>query len=105
MELKSYLTLVMPYISSFHKEKGANNDCNGWKTVMVDGKMIGIKICALEEKCQDFETLLIYCLTLGGKYMPYLSQILEICILCLKSFIKVFGRPVLGEVCIIIHEC
>ena len=105
VELESYLTLVMPYISSFHEEEGANNDRNGWETVMVDGKTMGIKICTLEEKCQAFETLLIYCSTLGGKYAPYLSQMLEICIPCLKSFMKVFGRPVLGEVCIIIHEC
>ena len=105
VELESYLTLVMPYISSFHEEEGANNDRDGWETVMVDGKTMGIKICTLEEKCQAFETLLIYCSTLGGKYALYLSQMLEICIPCLKSFVKVFGRPVLGEVCIIIHEC
>ena len=41
--------------------------------LIVDRKMIGIEICTLKEKCQAFETLLIYCLTLGGKYMPYLS--------------------------------
>ena len=105
MELKSYLTLVMSYISLFHKEEEANNDHNGWETVMVDGKMMGIKICALEEKCQAFETLVIYCLALRGKYALYLLQMLEICIPCLKSFVKVFRRPVLGEVCIIIHEC
>ena len=32
MELKSYLTLVMSYISLFHKEEEANNDHNGWET-------------------------------------------------------------------------
>jgi len=56
VELESYLTLDMPYISSFHEEEGANNDRDGWETVMVDGKTMGIKICALEEKCQAFET-------------------------------------------------
>ena len=104
VKLKFYLTLIMSYISSFHEEKGVNNDCNGWKTVIVDGKTMGIKICTLEKKCQAFETLLIYYLTLGGKYVSYLLQMLIICILCLKYFMKMFGRPVLGKVYIIIHN-
>jgi hypothetical protein len=52
----------------------------GLETVTVDGRTMGIKTSALEEKCQAFETLLIYCSMLGGKYAPYLSQALEICI-------------------------
>lgn len=62
----------------------ANTEKEGWETVTVDGRTMGIKTSALEEKCQAFETLLIYCSTLGGKYAPYLSQTLEICIPCLK---------------------
>jgi hypothetical protein len=65
-------------------EEESNNAREGWETVTVDGQTMGIKTSALEEKCQAFETLLIYCSTLGGKYAAYLSQTLEICIPCLK---------------------
>lgn len=73
------LTLV-----SEDDDDDANSEREGWETVTVDGRTMGIKTSALEEKCQAFETLLIYCSTLGGKYAPYLSQTLEICIPCLK---------------------
>ena len=82
--LRPYSESYFLILCSADEEEGANNDRDGWETVMVDGKTMGIKTCALEEKCQAFETLLIYCSTLGAKYAPYLSQTLEICIPCLK---------------------
>ena len=44
----------------------------------MDGRQVGIKTSAIEEKCQAFETLLIYCSTLGARFAPYLSQSLEL---------------------------
>lgn len=55
----------------------------GWETVSLDGQNVGIKTSVIEEKCQAFETLVIYCSTLGAKFAPYLSQSLE---LVLPSF-------------------
>ncbi|KAL9708705.1 importin subunit beta-3 [Leucoagaricus gongylophorus] len=51
-ELESYLTLIMPHILETanakmdilvyaDEEEGANNDRDGWKAVMVDGKNDG----------------------------------------------------------------
>ena len=50
----------------------------GWETIMMDGETYGIKTSAMEEKCQAFETLVIYCSTLGPRFAPYLSQTLEV---------------------------
>ncbi|XP_006460617.1 hypothetical protein AGABI2DRAFT_220702 [Agaricus bisporus var. bisporus H97] len=94
-EFDPYLPLVMPNILKTASAKtdisvyeddddDSNTEREGWETVTVDGRTMGIKTSALEEKCQAFETLLIYCSTLGGKYAAYLSQTLEICIPCLK---------------------
>ncbi|KAF9445877.1 ARM repeat-containing protein [Macrolepiota fuliginosa MF-IS2] len=93
-EFEPYLPLVMPSIlktassktdiSVYDDDDDSNTERDGWETVQVDGRTMGIKTSALEEKCQAFETLLIYCSTLGGKYAPYLTPTLEICIPCLK---------------------
>ncbi|KXN84686.1 Importin subunit beta-3 [Leucoagaricus sp. SymC.cos] len=94
-EFEPYLPLVMPNILSTVSAKTdisvyededdeANTEREGWESVTVDGRTMGVRTSALEEKCQAFETLLIYCSTLGAKYAPYLSQSLEICIPCLK---------------------
>ena len=53
-------------------------DKDGWETISMDGHQIGIKTSAIEEKCQAFETLVIYCSTLGARFAPYLSQSLEL---------------------------
>ncbi|KAJ3561144.1 hypothetical protein NP233_g10376 [Leucocoprinus birnbaumii] len=94
-EFEPYLSLVMRSIlatasaktgvSAYEdNDEEAKTEREGWETVTVDGRTTGIKTSALEEKCQAFETLLIYCSTLGGKYALYLSQTLEICLPCLK---------------------
>ena len=54
------------------------DDPEGWETFPMDGHRVGIKTSALEEKCQAFETLVIYCSTLGNRFGPYLSQTLEL---------------------------
>ncbi|KAG6860543.1 hypothetical protein C0995_010005 [Termitomyces sp. Mi166 len=50
----------------------------GWETVVMDGQTLGIRTSAIEEKCQAFETLVIYCSTLGAHFAPYLLQTLEV---------------------------
>lgn len=50
----------------------------------MDGKQIGIKTSAIEEKCQAFETLVIYCSTLSSRFAPYLSQTLELALPALR---------------------
>lgn len=50
----------------------------GWETLKVDGQTVGIRTSAIEDKCQAFETLVIYCSTLQGRFAPYLSQSLEL---------------------------
>ena len=44
----------------------------------MDGQIVGIKTSGIEEKCQAFETMVIYASTLGPRFAPYLSQALEI---------------------------
>ena len=52
----------------------------------MDGQTVGIKTSAIEEKCQAFETLVIYCSTLGARFGPYLSQSLELTLPSLHFF-------------------
>jgi importin-5 len=59
---------------------------DGWETIRVDGKTVGIKTSAIEEKCQAFETLVIYCSTLGSRFAPYLPQSLELALPCLRFY-------------------
>ena len=58
----------------------------GWESFAMDGHWVGIKTSALEEKCQAFETLVIYCSTLSAHFAPYLSQTLELVLPSLRFF-------------------
>ncbi|KAG6886929.1 hypothetical protein C0992_001600 [Termitomyces sp. T32_za158] len=80
----------------------------GWETVVMDGQTLGIRTSAIEEKCQAFETLVIYCSTLGARFAPYVLQTLEItlpglafyyhdgvreaCAVCVSIF-SLYARP------------
>lgn len=59
-------------------EENKMDDRDGWETMSLDGQQVGIKTSVIEEKCQAFETLVIYCSTLGAKFAAYLSQSLEL---------------------------
>ncbi|EKM53787.1 uncharacterized protein PHACADRAFT_260306 [Phanerochaete carnosa HHB-10118-sp] len=91
-EFEPYLPVVMPPLLQAASAKTDMNvfdddvveERDGWETISVDGKQIGIKTSALEEKCQAFETLVIYCSTLGPRFAPYLSQTLELALPGLK---------------------
>jgi len=64
----------------------ATEEREGWETIVMDGQTYGIKTSAMEEKCQAFETLVIYCSTLGPRFASYLSQTLEVTLPCLKFY-------------------
>ena len=58
----------------------------GWDTINVDGQALGIRTSVIEEKCQAFETLIIYCSTLDARFAPYLAQTLEVTLPGLKFY-------------------
>ncbi|PFH46147.1 hypothetical protein AMATHDRAFT_70474, partial [Amanita thiersii Skay4041] len=90
-EFEPYLPIVMPTllttagakadISIFENE---DEERDGWETINVDGQSLGIRTSVIEEKCQAFETLVIYCSTLGARFAPYLAQTLEVALPSLK---------------------
>ncbi|TFK97367.1 armadillo-type protein [Pterulicium gracile] len=94
-EFEPYLPVVMPPLlvaasakpdvsvySDEDEERG-----EGWETVSMDGRTVGIRTSVMDEKCQAFETLVIYCSTLSGKFAPYLAQTLELALPSLKFVI------------------
>ncbi|EIN06364.1 ARM repeat-containing protein [Punctularia strigosozonata HHB-11173 SS5] len=99
-EFEPYLPVVMPpllqaasakadvsiYEPNVTDEDEGVEQKEGWETIMMDGQQVGIKTSAIEEKCQAFETLVIYCSTLGPRFAPYLSQSLELVLPSLRFF-------------------
>jgi len=68
------------------EEDEKSEEKEGWETIVMDGQTYGIRTSAMDEKCQAFETLVIYCSTLGPKFAPYLSQTLEVTLPCLRFY-------------------
>lgn len=58
----------------------------GWETISMDGQIIGIRTSTIDEKCQAFDTLVIYCSILGGRFGPYLTQSLELTLPALQFY-------------------
>jgi hypothetical protein len=58
----------------------------GWETISMDGQIVGIRTSTIDEKCQAFDTLVVYCATLGGRFAPYLTQSLELSLPALKFY-------------------
>ncbi|KAF9521782.1 armadillo-type protein [Crepidotus variabilis] len=94
-EFEPYLPVVMPSLLStasakadlsLYGDEESSDDKDGWETIVMDGQTYGIKTSSMEEKCQAFETLVIYCSTLGPRFAPYLSQTLEVTLPCLKFY-------------------
>ncbi|KAF7325964.1 hypothetical protein MKEN_00447300 [Mycena kentingensis (nom. inval.)] len=95
-EFEPYLPVVMPNllttasakadISVYDDEEDKIEERDGWETVNMDGQMLGIRTSAIEEKCQAFETLVIYCSTLGARFAPYLAQTFEVTLPSLKFY-------------------
>ncbi|KAF9472591.1 ARM repeat-containing protein [Pholiota conissans] len=86
-EFETYLPVVMPSLlatasakadlSAYADEEDAYEEREGWETIVLDGRTFGVRTSAMDEKCQAFETLVIYCSTLGPRFAPYLAQTLE----------------------------
>ncbi|KAJ7634928.1 armadillo-type protein [Roridomyces roridus] len=95
-EFEPYLPVVMPTllatasakadISVYDEEEDKVEDREGWETVSMDGQTLGIRTSAIEEKCQAFETLVIYCSTLGPRFAPYLSQSFDVTLPSLRFY-------------------
>ncbi|KAH7920554.1 ARM repeat-containing protein [Leucogyrophana mollusca] len=95
-EFEPYLPVVMPPLLHAAAAKAdvlisdandpAFEERDGWETVLMDGKIIEIRTSTIDEKCQAFETLVIYCATLGAKFAPYLTQSLELSLPALRFY-------------------
>jgi len=94
-EFEPYLPVVMPPLLiaasakadvSLYDEDEQPEERDGWEMINMDGQQVGIKTSGLEEKCQAFETLVIYCSTLGVRFVPYLSQSLELVLPSLRFY-------------------
>jgi len=95
-EFEPYLPVVMPSllqtasakadVSVYDEEEDKIDEREGWETVIMDGQTLGIRTSAIEEKCQAFETLVIYCSTLGGRFAPFLAQSLEVTLPALRFY-------------------
>ncbi|KAF4565293.1 hypothetical protein EYR36_001863 [Pleurotus pulmonarius] len=95
-EFEPYLPVVMQPlltaanakadISVYDDDQEQPDDRNGWETLPINGQNVSIRTSAIDEKCQAFETLLIYCSTLGPRFAPYLPQTLELTLPSLKFY-------------------
>ncbi|KAJ8507252.1 hypothetical protein ONZ45_g10362 [Pleurotus djamor] len=93
-EFEPYLPVVMPPllasagakadVSVYDDEDQQERD--GWETVSMNGQTLGIRTSVIDEKCQAFETLVIYCSTLNAKFAPYLPQCLELTLPALNFY-------------------
>lgn len=95
-EFEPYLPVVMPPllhaasakadVSVYTEDEEQPEDREGWETISMDGHQVGIRTSVIEEKCQAFETLIIYASTLGASFAPYLSQSLELVLPSLRFY-------------------
>ncbi|KAF5368152.1 hypothetical protein D9615_010189 [Tricholomella constricta] len=73
-------------VSVYEDDEEKVEEREGWETVIMDGQTLVIRTSAIEEKCQAFETLVIYCSTLGARFAPYLAQSLEVTLPALRFY-------------------
>ncbi|KAF8161678.1 armadillo-type protein [Crassisporium funariophilum] len=97
-EFEPYLPVVMPSLLATASAKAdlsvydesddekSAEEREGWETIVMDGQTYGVRTSAMDEKCQAFETLVIYCSTLGPRFAPYLAQTLEVTLPCLRFY-------------------
>ncbi|KAI0291555.1 hypothetical protein BC826DRAFT_475611 [Russula brevipes] len=71
-EFEPYLPVVMPPLFRavntkadipVYEDEDVPESKEGWDIIEVDGQQVGIRTSAIDEKCQAFETLVIYCST------------------------------------------
>ena len=85
----SRVSSVLPWSRSPHgaDDEEEHEDRDGWESISLDGRQVGVKTSALEDKCQAFETLLIHASTLNARFGPYVSQVLELALPGLRFYI------------------
>ncbi|KAI0264225.1 ARM repeat-containing protein [Gloeopeniophorella convolvens] len=92
-EFEPYLPVVMPPLLraanakadvSVYEDEDVPESKEGWDIIEMDGQQVGIRTAAIDEKCQAFETLVIYCSTLGARFAPYLQQSLAVVLQSLR---------------------
>lgn len=76
----------MSLISRISDEDDFSEEREGWEMIVLDGKTYGMRTSAMEEKCQAFETLVIYASTLGPRFAPYVESTLSITLPCLRFY-------------------
>ncbi|KAF4620286.1 hypothetical protein D9613_001263 [Agrocybe pediades] len=95
-EFETYLPIVMPSIlatanakadlSVYDEEDENAEEREGFEVIVMDGQTYGVRTSVMDEKCQAFETLVIYCSTLGALFAPWLGQTLEVTLPSLKFY-------------------
>ncbi|EGO00640.1 hypothetical protein SERLA73DRAFT_166917 [Serpula lacrymans var. lacrymans S7.3] len=108
-DFEPYLPVVMPPlinaagakadVAIYDEVEGRPEHRDGWETLSMDGQVVGIRTSTIDEKCSAFETLIIYCSTLGPRFAPYLSQCLELTLPSLRFY---FHEGVREAACILI---
>ncbi|KAI8978352.1 ARM repeat-containing protein [Trametes punicea] len=95
-EFEPYLPVVMPPLLrvagskadiSIYDDDQEPEDRDGWESIDMDGRHVGVKTSALEDKCQAFETLLIHASTLNARFGPYVLQVLDLALPALRFYI------------------
>ncbi|KDR69484.1 hypothetical protein GALMADRAFT_128597 [Galerina marginata CBS 339.88] len=98
VEFEPFLPIVMPSLLATAGAKAdlslydavddddGSDEREGWETIVMDGQTYGVRTSAMDEKCQAFETLVIYCSTLGPRFAPFLAQTLEVTLPCLRFY-------------------
>ncbi|PCH35440.1 ARM repeat-containing protein [Wolfiporia cocos MD-104 SS10] len=113
-EFEPYLPVVMPPLLAaasakadidLYDEDNLPADREGWEILNMEGQHVGIRTSALEEKCQAFETLVIYSSTLGAHFAPYLPQSLEIVLPNLRFYFHEGVREACAMVIPILVSC
>ncbi|KAF9218740.1 ARM repeat-containing protein [Gyrodon lividus] len=104
-EFEPFLPMVMPPLLnaasakadvSIYDDEDEKHDREGWETISMDGRIVGIRTSTIDEKCQAFDTLVIYCSILGGRFGPYITQTLE---LTLQALLFYFHEGVREAAC------
>ena len=79
-------SVILLSVDGIDEEEEKVEERDGWETISMDGRTVGIRTSAIEEKCQAYETLVIYCSTLGPRFAPYLAQCLELTLPSLRFY-------------------
>ncbi|KIK93959.1 hypothetical protein PAXRUDRAFT_33792 [Paxillus rubicundulus Ve08.2h10] len=94
-EFGPFLPMVMPPLLdaarakadvSLYDDEDENRDREGWETISMNGQIIGIRTSSLDEKCQAFDTLVVYCSILNELFGPYVTQTLELTLPALRFY-------------------